>query len=243
MAAQSVAVVDDDPVTRQLLAMHLEGLGFIPHVLTPSSPPYKNVEQLWQDVANVDYVLCDHKLRYRNYADFEGAEAVSSLYLKRKPAILITQYTTPEHMNILKLRPTIPYVIERDSMEETDFRKIFNSCKAELEGNPSSERKKHRTLIQIDSVKKPLGSLGSLSSLGSANSEAIAFIPTWKKEKAIILPFSIVPKNLHREIKAGNYLIANVNIGAHSENDLFFSDFEKAPLPIAEDEIESVNNT
>lgn len=61
--------------------------------------------------------------------------------------------------------------------------------------------------------------------------DLIVFVPAWNPHKAITIPRGLVPDALLTDLQNGDYLIAGVNIGAKSFDELFFVDFEPAPEP------------
>ena len=93
-------------------------------------------------------------------------------------------------------------------------------CKRELANDPVDERRPHRSLISIEEVIESTGS-----------PELYVTIPSWKRETAIILPIGCVAPHLVEHIKAGDYLLGDVNIGAEGEDDLFFRNVNERVEP------------
>jgi hypothetical protein len=234
VAVKTVAIIDDDEDVRDLMALQIgDDPGLKPYLLKGQ---FRSVDQLIEQIGNADYVLCDQRLQHRNYANFHGTDVVVKLYDQRKPAILITQYESPDRELLTRNREKIPFIINRGQQDDVDFKQLFLVCARELAGNPPPERRKHRAIVYIDSIEKASDSI-------FAEKRVVALVPTWKRDKAITFPLSIVPKPLQRGLAQGSRLIAQVNIGAKEEEDLFLTEFENAPEPLDEHAFKSTPST
>jgi CheY-like chemotaxis protein len=87
----SVGVVEDDKADAQLVKYQIEDFGAKPVVF---SLGFRDLDDLLTQVreSGVAGVVCDHRLRVRQYAPFTGAEAVEHLVLSKIPAVLVSSY-------------------------------------------------------------------------------------------------------------------------------------------------------
>jgi hypothetical protein len=82
-------------------------------------------------------------------------------------------------------------------------------------GQIANTRKPHRTLLRIEDV-------------GRESIDVI--IPGWNPHRAVRLPKSLIPESFwESQLKIGEHLFAQINIGAEKASDLYFKDFEVAP--------------
>ena len=96
-------------------------------------------------------------------------------------------------------------------------------CIREIQGEPASTRRAHRSLIRVVEL------------LGEAGEEVIdAYVPSWNPHQAVRFPKALLGP-LAEQVAAGSRLYAQVNVGALSADDLFFRDFEAAPEPTNDD--------
>lgn len=61
--------------------------------------------------------------------------------------------------------------------------------------------------------------------------EILVSIPGWQTRQIVEIQTKDIPSELLDGLGPGDYLIANVNIGAESRGDLRFNNFEAAPEP------------
>lgn len=225
-ALAEVAVVDDDREARVMIERWVKKSGFQPKVIQGH---FGNVSDLVEAVSSSNFVVCDHKLSYGNFANFPGVEAVAKLYEVGKPAILVTQYTEPEKDHIHRFREKVPFVVPRDEMRQTNLAELFSAFEAELQGHPSITRKKHRVFVRIDEVAPK-----------EHPDDVIAFIPAWRNGRAVSFSLNLLPPNLPKSLQKGDLLIAEANIGATIPEELFVANFEIAPDPVSEEQLEKM---
>ena len=164
---------------------------------------------------NADAVVCDHRLTPRNYAAFQGAEAVSALYDIGFPAILVTAWSTQDVDNIRPFRRKIPVIIQSGNLDSQTLMEFIMQCQNEFDNNFVKERQPWRVMIRIQEVDA---------------SYAFAVIPSWDPRVELRLPLSIFPAHCGRIVQ-GTRLFAEVNIGASKTEDLYFDNFEVAEKP------------
>ena len=218
----AIGVVDDDSSEAELYKYQIEDVGSRPILFGKG---FASLEDLVGKVtsAGVDAVVCDHRLRVRDYAPFNGAEAVARLFEMRVPAVLISRYTRIDvDKDIRPYRKKIPVLLSKDEVDSESLVAALWQCKSELEGVIPTSRRARRTLVRIDDVEQDL---------------VVAFVPAWNPNEAVRFPRSIIPEPYHSALKPDDRFFASVNIDAEKADDLFFDNFEAAPSISSDDEI------
>jgi CheY-like chemotaxis protein len=219
---EAIGVVDDDSSEAELYKYQIEDIGIRPILFGAG---FASLEDLVGKIrsAKVDAVVCDHRLRVRDYAPFNGAEAVARLFEIHIPAVLISRYTRIDvDMDIRPYRKKIPVLLSKDEVDSESLLVALGQCKAELDGNVPTSRRPQRTLVRIDDVTQDL---------------AVAFVPGWNPNEAVRFPRSVVPEPYRSALQPDDRFFTNVNIDAEKADDLFFENFEPAPTVSPEDDI------
>ena len=226
-AAIRIAVVDDDPEERARLAYDLEDCDFKPVVIEGQFGPH--IENLVGKIldTNVMACLCDHRLNPRGMAQFEGAAVVAHLIGRKIPAVLITQYANQDNdVSIRKWRSQIPVVVDREHFSADRLREYLGMCQREIEGKRSPTRISHRSIIQIEGITQ------------RGSEEVVeAIIPQWRAHEVVTFPASTVPTALYPQLRERKILLAHVNTGASSQEELFLERFEQAPEPARDENL------
>jgi len=210
---QRVAVIDDDKQAREAMAESIVDANLLPVIQTAR---LNSVDDLISKLTtDADAALCDHRLTPRNYAAFQGAEAVAALYQISFPALLITAWSTEDIDNIRPHRRKIPVLIRSGGLEPRIIREGIILCLNEFKNVYVKERKPQRVLLRIEDVD---------------DSFAYVIVPSWDPNTGLKLPRNIFPAHLGN-IEPGMRLFAEVNIGAVRNEDLFFDTFEIAEKP------------
>jgi CheY-like chemotaxis protein len=223
---RSVAVVDDDDQAAAAMGELILDAGFQPVIVAPE---FRDLDRLIQSVEkHAEAAVCDHRLRHRSFAGFDGAEAAAGLFEREIPAILVTQYfDTDADVSIRLWRQWVPVLLTRDDASDPDrIREGLHVTLEEIHGQFQQSRKPWRSLVEIDSVTTDSGM------------EVVdARIPQWNPDEVVRFPLKLIPEEMRGSLEPGSLLIANCNIGAASQEDLYFSDFALAPPPVAEDDL------
>ena len=208
-----VAVVDDDEQARQAMAESIEDADLEPVV---QSERLKSVGELVRRLTTAaDAALCDHRLTPRNYAAFQGAEAVAALYRKSFPALLITAWSTEDIDNIRPYRREIPVLLRSGRLEPRTIREGITVCLKEFDNVYTRDRVSQRVLLRIEDVDP---------------SFAYVIIPSWDPNTGLRLPREMFPSHLGN-VQRNMRFFAAVNIGALRSEDLFLERFEVAEEP------------
>lgn len=215
-----IAVVDDDETERILLSEELSAWGYKPELFNGS---YADVASLIREVKDrhSDFVICDNHLQQAGYARFYGAEAVVKLIQSGIPSILVTQHQDSDVMRLKKWRSQLPIILDKsDTSDQRNVELAFNKCIAEVKGMVAQDRRPHRVLVEVDTVR---------------DNEIIVFVDAWNSRESVSFPRELLTHLDLSIIMEGTLLLAEVNIGATSRRDLFFKNFELAPEPDPDD--------
>jgi hypothetical protein len=210
---ERVGVVDDSEDTRDTISDELEDAQVEP---APFDGPFGTLNDLIGTVAAaVDAVVCDHHLSPRNYAPCTGAEAVANWYANRFPAVLVTRYEKAEIEEIRKFRRNIPSLIPSDEANPDTIVKGLQTCIEEFNGRFIPPRKPWTNMFRIDDVDenaKPV--------------QVYVVIPGWQSTEAIKLTLDMFPGPLREHVKPDERFFAVMNVGAETQEDLYFDDIE-----------------
>jgi hypothetical protein len=193
---RKIAVIDDDKEAREAMA----------EIVTDA------IGKLNKEA---DAAIFDHRLTPRNYAAFQGAEAVAALYDVHFPALLVTAWSIEDIDNIRPYRRKIPVMIRSGGLESKIIRDSILKCLNEFRDNYTKERIPHRVLLRVEDVDTQF---------------AYIIIPSWDPRNGLKLPKKIFPWKFG-QVKSGIRLFAEVNIGALKNEDLYFDKFEIAEKP------------
>lgn len=218
-----VAIIDDDEDWREQLCWLVEEGGYEP--VTLAGPYGNDIDRLVDEAAqSADFVLCDYNLAARGLAQFKGAVVVERLFQRQKPTALITSFRA-EATELIYKRQLIPKVIDRDEFSPENISTLFTACQMEFQNNPPAERRRHKAMIHVEEIIEK----------GANTAEVIAILPAWNLMRAVSFPLDLIDEPVRSAVEKGSWLIANVNIGAHEEEDLFYFGFQMAPEPDVED--------
>jgi CheY-like chemotaxis protein len=215
-----VTVIDDDDDGRDELMDVLQDLQFEPLAVTGQFDD--RMDELIAEIEAQDpsFVICDHRLQPKQMAQFYGVALVKELITRRRPAMLLTMYGSSHRLELRQSRFNVPVIVGRDMFRPELLGDYFDICRREIEHDPVDERKPHRSLIRIDTVSN------------NETSQFDAVIPSWRAEHAVPIPIECIAMSLRGKIFNGIYLLGDVNIGAKTEDDLFFNNVnEIAPPP------------
>lgn len=208
-----VAVIDDDKQARDAMAESVVDANLQPVIQQESLNSLADL--IGKLKSDADAAICDHRLKPRNYAAFQGAEAVAELYRIHFPALLITAWSREDIDNIRPYRREIPVMVRSGELEPRVIIEGITQCLNEFENTYVKERQPRRVLLRIEDVDP---------------SFIYIIVPSWDSNTGLRLPRSIIPTHLG-DIKLGMRLFSEVNIGASKNEDLYFDRFEIAEEP------------
>jgi hypothetical protein len=216
-----IVIIDDEKDFAEIAAWKVEDAGYQPVLIFEGS--FKEINELVSQISEDVYgVLCDQRLRKSGFANFDGSDLVATLYDRKIPAILNTQfYEMDKDVPIRKHRHKIPVLLSKSDLDESTIKAGMETCLSEFNGKFLSSRKPYRNIVRLidfdDKYKEDIVDV---------------IIPSWKPDIPVSLPLSLIREwILDFQPKRGIRLIANVNSGAENPEDLYFTNFEIAPEP------------
>ncbi len=213
---QKVLVIDDEEDSREAWGFSVEDLGLVP---VPVRGPLTNIERfLIQIPRKADAILCDYHLKTTPYANFNGDDLVASCYKQELPGVLCTRFLDADIDIMRRHLRSIPALLKPSELDPDTLKRGLERCIREFRGEFDPSRKSWRTLIRIEDIEdiEPMGSI----------SWFYVIIPGWNPAEAVRLPLDLLPSPLQRAIKPGIRLHARVNVGAESQQSLYFEDWE-----------------
>jgi CheY-like chemotaxis protein len=159
-----------------------------------------------------DFVICDHRLAPKQLASFTGLEVVERLIQRQLPAMLLTTYQDPERIALRMARQRVPVIRGRDAFKIEDVSSLHDVVRREIAHEPVLSRVPHRVLLRVAAVRPE---------------EVDVVVPSWRPDHAVVLPKQLMPNDIAKDVRAGDYVVGNVNIGAADEDDLYFADLNE----------------
>jgi CheY-like chemotaxis protein len=215
-----VAVVDDDELGREMLMDDLRDRQFDPVAVDGTYG--QDIDRMLDDLAakQPQFVICDHRLQPKGLASFFGLDLVQRLLNLQRPAMLLTQYQTTEstRLQLRSARHSVPLIMARDSFQLDELPAYADLVQRELEGSPVDARRPHRSIIQIDNVDHATGNVD-------------AVVPGWSPTHALTIPADCFAASIRRRLSPGDLVLGDVNIGAKTEEELYFKNLDEIVTP------------
>jgi hypothetical protein len=210
---ERVEIVDDDPDARDAYRYNIIDMKLVP--VLADKPKYNNLNEFISIIrTDSQAAICDYHLSTRNYASFNGGEAVAELYRRRFPAILCTRFYKSDLDNLRSLLPYIPVLLTPNDLEPETIEQGFRKCIEEFNGQFRSSRQPWRTLVRIEEYDKTREVLHVV-------------IPAWDANQTIGLQIQDVSNEIQQRILEGHeHFHAQVNLGAETYEDLYFTAWE-----------------
>lgn len=210
---ERVAVVDDDLNGRNTYKLAIEDMDSTPVL---EDGPLAALDQYAPDLkSRVSAAFCDYHLKkHGDYSTFNGDELASRLYQLKIPVVLCTRYTDWEASLLRRCRRNIPCVISYEQADPDVILHAFEMCINEFKDDYSVTRRPWRTLVRFEEFEEDGG-------------YCYVVVPGWDSQKRVRILNSDCPPGIIRQAKAGQVRChASVNLGAESDEDLYFTDWE-----------------
>jgi len=202
-------IVDDQDEAREAFAETVEDAGLTP---VPDAGPLGDFDAyLTQTITSASAALCDQFLRHRNYARFDGALFVKSLYERSFPAVLCTHYDELID-DIRPFRRWIPSLQRPNELDADDFLAGLRVCLAEFDEAFAPHREPWRTQVKVIDVRED-------------ERRFFVEVPAWGPD-IVPLKYVGVPEFITSELREGWRCRAYVNLGAEELVDLYVCDWE-----------------
>jgi hypothetical protein len=225
----TIAIADDDLQMAYFTEQYIIELGLNPLVIK-ADHPFQKVSDLTQVIkTEAQAAICDHRLRYRSYANFSGADVIAELYDCKIPGILVTQWKGVDRdVSIRRWRRKIPVLLSHDDTTAEAIKSGLVYCLSEINGYYSSERKPYRAIIIVTGISNE-----------SSEEVVDAIVPSWRPHEGVRFPASLIQAEIRGVLKPGMMVFGQVNTGAETVDDLYFEEnkFELAPTANPDDEI------
>lgn len=202
-----VAVIDDEPDGRDTIVDLLGEQHFEPIAIM--GPFGSDIDRLIAEVDKADpgFVICDHRLTAKQYATFTGLQVVERLIERKRPAMLLTTFQEPDLIELRAARPRVPVIKGRDGFSFEEVSRLREIVQLEIADQPVNSRKPHRVILRVEGVRA---------------SDIEIVVPSWNRDHAFVLPKRQIAEAVRDAIKKGDYLLGDVNIGAPSEDEIYF---------------------
>ena len=208
---ERVSIVDDQERARESYAYSIEDLDLTP---VPVTGPLNDLDHFVDHISDqTQAVLCDYRLRQRNYARFDGDEIVVQCYKCSFPAVLCTTYTDMDISLIRSRRRFIPVLLRPNELDPDAIHRGFQRCIQEFNGQFQPSRRPWRTLIRV---------------IETVSDEPFFYvvIPGWDLRQKIRVYLEDLPQNMHSLVEPGKRFHAQVNTGAERHEELYFDSWE-----------------
>ena len=213
LSFDNVYIIDDDSESRQASQYVVEDLDWQPILV---EGPLRKLSELVTNmsISSKEAVLCDYHLKKKNYATFNGAEVVATLYKQNIPAVLHTSLTGTLD-EIRPFRRFIPALLDPGELEPDTLLEGFYRCIKEFQGEYITSRRPWRALVRVDMLDKEDRVLHIV-------------IPAWEPRKIIRLHFDDVDESVVERVRnyQQEHFHAQINIGAEADDELYFDKWE-----------------
>ena len=217
LANRRVAVLEDSDQRREQLCGLVKLCRGIPVPSVARAPDLSALPNYFVK-ERIELLVSDHRLYERgDYATYCGAQAVAESYRHGVGGIVLTAYEPNDADNSLRLsRRWIPALLHSKELTHESLRAALLMADKEVrEHQIPVERIPHRTIMTVKSIE----------SRGTTKVVKV-MMSQWDAAKEVGFPLDLVPRNLQAAVKPGNMLIAEVNIEAARQEDLYFDKFE-----------------
>jgi len=207
-----ITIVDDDPGARESYEYIWEDLNVLP---VQETGPLNDIGKfLKRMMKQSNALLCDYHLKKRSpYATFDGDELMERCYSANFPAILCTSYTDYDITLLRSRRRFVPILLKPENLNRDTIINGFARSIKEFKGEFLPSRKPWRTLVRVEEVEL-------------AEKYFYAVVSGWNPRKKIRLYVDDLPREMQSLVTPGKRFHAQVNVGAKSEEELYFHAWE-----------------
>lgn len=217
LANRRVAVLEDNDQRREQLCGLVKLCRGVPVPSVGRAPDLGVLPDYFKQ-ERIELLVSDHRLYERgDYATYCGAQAVAESYRHGVGGIVLTAYEPNDADNSLRLsRRWIPELLHsKELTRDTLGAALLKADREVREHQVPMERIPHRTIMTVKRIE-PRG----------ASKVVKVMMSQWDAEQEVGFPLDLVPKKFQAAVKPGNMLIAEVNIEAARQEDLYFDKFE-----------------
>jgi len=217
IATKRIAVFEDNANQRERYAGTIQSLGMEP-VRVDTPPHFSEIESFLTE-NGITGVISDHRLTEGHYADYLGAQLLKVCYGLHVGAVLLTSYTKLDSNTTLRIhRRWLPCVINADLLQDprVELMTALEQVDAEVrQGQLPKQREPFRAVMSITRTETV------------ANRQMVrVLIGQWNPAQEVAFPLEMVPSEMRHRIKTDELLVAQVNLDAENQEDLYFENFE-----------------
>lgn len=213
---ERMSVIDDDATNRDGYSLFVEELSVQP--LSENGPFSSVAECVTRVLESAHAAISDFKLRVKNYATFNGAELVASLYERRVPAILCTRFEWADIDQIRPYRARIPSLLRPDELDAESLELALGKCIEEFRSEFAQTRRPWKALVRIEDIHAEPGQGTSVD----------VCVPSWNNNVMIRLREPELPAWMQGCLRQNERVYADVNLGAERPEDLYFANWSKS---------------
>ena len=217
LANRRVAVFEDSDQRREQLCGLVKMCRGIPIPSIERAPDLSALHDYFTK-ERIELLVSDHRLyERRDYAAYCGAQAVAESYRHGVGGIVLTAFERNDADNSLRRsRRWIPVLLHSTELTHESLQAALLMADKEVrEHQVPIERTPHRTIMTVKSIE-PRG-----------DSKVVKVVMSqWNASQEVGFPLDLVPNRFQAAVKPGKMLIAQVNIEAARQEDLFFDKFE-----------------
>ena len=212
---ETVAIVDDDALSRASLGMCVEGAPVDPYPI--EGPLAEGLEAAYRSIAaEAQGCICDHQLQTGgNYAVFSGAALAAWNNQHDLPSILCTRFLgSDSQMPLIRgFLKDIPVLRRPEQLEEPDeIVEALTACVSELSGSFAPQRRSWRTQVVVEHVD-------------TGDRTVSLSLPAWQVNDPIRVRIDDVPLRLRGMLKIGFRTFVRANIG-ETHRELLYVDWQ-----------------
>lgn len=205
----SVSIFDDQEDVRQSYQETVTDSGLKP-ILEPGPLP-DDPESVAALMLRADAAIWDHHLRVKSYSSKNGAEWVAECTRANWPALLCTKWEGAAPDEIRRYRRFIPVLLNPSDLSPDSLRTGLAICCDELAGRVRPTRRGWRTLVRVEDASEGM---------------VYVILPSWNANEVVALPLRDLPTDLRPLATEGRRFHTKVNLGAETQSELFFFDWE-----------------
>ena len=205
-----VLILDDEPTARDGYEYLIEDLDLEP---VKVAGPVDTVKSFIAGVQPTDAVVCDYHLKKHKYAFCDGDVLVAECFKKGIPGILCTTFTD---VDVTIRRDCLRYIsalVKTNSPEPGQFVEAWRNCISEMNGAFGPKRRPWRTLVRVAEVD-------------ADGRYFYVVVPAWNPRQKVRLYYDSVSEGIQETLEPDMRFHALVNIGAASDEELFFDRWE-----------------
>ncbi len=212
-----VAVFEDSDSKRDRLCSLVRLCRGVPVPAIQHAPKLNALRDYFK-AEQIELLISDHRLfEHHDYATYCGAQAVAESYHLGVGGIVLTAYGRNDaDSSIRRSRRWIPALLHSKELTPASLQSALLLADQEVRKHRvQRDRIPHRAIMTVQQVEQR----------GDTKIVKV-MMSQWNAAQEVGFPLDLVPKKFQAAVKPGNMLIAEVNIEAARQEDLFFDKFE-----------------